>query len=236
MLCSNSGIYAVNKPRLHSCWKKCTILRFIPFCPADYKSAGIQLLCITRWVSVWWPDWECSEKEHLLDKYLEMGLCLLNSMELLSGCCSRWSTARNPDCSSECPAAALLPEQVSAPRRLPSPLPAGYTQDRDSLCQEGLVSLHQLLAVSSPKQSLLPSQPNRTVPSHLPGLKTRCFFGCHCSTGANTQWHILSHPHGFPWTHQQHTSATCQTCQHKAHPKVTAEASTPISFASNSVF
>lgn len=168
-----------------------------------------------------------------------MGSCPLNSTELLSGCCSRWSTARNPDCSSGCPAAALLSERAPAPRRPPSPHPAGYTQERDSVCLKGLVSLHWLLAASPPKQSQSsPSQPNRIVSIHLLGLRSRHFFGCCCSTDANTQWHSLSCPHDFHWPYPHHTSTAYQinTCQHKANWKVLAGASTAISFAPNSVF
>lgn len=120
-------------------------------------------------VSVWWPGWECSKKKHLLDAYLEMELCPLNSMELLSGCCSHWSTARNPDCSSGCPTAALGTERAPAPRRPPFPHPAVYTQERDSLClQESVTFTHFQL-------SLLPS---RACHHHNPtGLGPAIYLG-----------------------------------------------------------
>lgn len=149
--------------------------------------------------------------------YLEMGSCPLNSTELWSGCCNHWSTARNPDCSSGCRAADLLSEQAPAPRRAPFPHPAGYTQKGDSL-HAGLVSLHQLLAILSPKQSLSPSQPKRTVPNPSLGLKNRHLFGCHCPTNANSP-----RAHSFTSTQLQltaspHTSPTCwiRMCQDKA--------------------
>ena len=242
-LCGNPGFYLVNKSRLHSKLEKNSQQQCSPLSP-QLTTEPVSNSCWNtapwhRGVSVWRPGWECSQKEHLLDGYLEMGLCPLNSTELLSGCCSRWSTAKNPDCSSGCPAAALLSERAPAPRRPPSPHPAGYTQERDSVpCLDGLANLHRLLAVSPPKQSLSPSQPNRTVANHLLELRNRSFFGCHCSTNANTQGHILSCPRDFHWPHQHHTSTACRinTCQHKAHQKVLAGASTSISFAPNSLF
>lgn len=225
-LCSNPGFYLVNKSRLHSKLEKTSQQQRSPLSPQlTIKPVSDSCWNIAPWhrgVSVWWPGWQHSEKEHLLDGYLEMGSCPLNSMELLSGCCSRWSTARNPDCSSGCPAAALSSERAPAPRRPPSPHPAGYTQKGDSLRLEGLIDLHRLLAFSPPKQSLSPLQPNRIVSTHLLGLqRNRRFFGCRCSTNANTQCHILSCSCCFHWPPHHHTTPACRInmCQHEAWQK-----------------
>lgn len=88
-----------------------------------------------------------------------MGSCPLNSTELLSGCCSHWSTARNPDCSSVCPTAALWTERVPAPHRPPSPHPAACTQERDSLHLQGSVTFTHFQ---------LPLLPIRTCHYHNP--------------------------------------------------------------------
>lgn len=152
---SNPGFYLVNESRLHSKLEKTSQQQCSPLSPQlTTKSVSGSCWNTASWhweVSIWWPGWASFEKEHLLDGYLEMGSCPLNSTELLSGCCSHWSTAKNPDCSSGCPTAALSSERAPAPRRPPSPHPAGYAQKGDLLCLEALISLCRLLAISPPK-------------------------------------------------------------------------------------